>query len=38
MADRFGPRGVFAILIPQQNSTQQPEYDAMRIDGVSHQI
>ena len=38
MPDRFGPRGVFAILIPQQNSTQQPEYDAMRIEGVSHQI
>ena len=38
MPDRFGPRGVFAILIPQQNSTQQPEYDAMRVDGVSHQI
>jgi len=38
MTDRFGPRGVFAILIPQQNSTQQPEYDAMRVDGVSHQI
>ena len=38
MPDRFGPRGVFAILIPQQNSTQQPEYDAMRVEGVSHQI
>ena len=38
MPDRFGPRGVIAILIPQQNSTQQPEYDAMRVDGVSHQI
>lgn len=38
MPDRFGPRGVFAILIPQQNSTQQPEYDAMRVDGISHQI
>lgn len=38
MPDRFGPRGVFAILIPQQNSTQQPEYDAMRVDGVSHQM
>tara|TARA_R110002110_G_scaffold414147_1_gene643155 strand:- start:9411 stop:10130 length:720 start_codon:yes stop_codon:yes gene_type:complete len=38
MTDRFGPRGVFAILIPQQNSTQQPEYDAMRVDGISHQI
>jgi maleate isomerase len=36
--DRFGPRGVIAILIPQQNSTQQPEYDAMRVPGVSHQI
>ena len=38
MPDRFGPRGVFAILVPQQNSTQQPEYDAMRVPGVSHQI
>lgn len=38
MPDRFGPRGVIAIIVPQQNSTQQPEYDAMRIDGVSHQI
>ena len=38
MPDRFGPRGVVAILVPQQNSTQQPEYDAMRVSGVSHQI
>ncbi len=38
MPDRFGPRGVIAILVPQQNSTQQPEYDAMRVEGVSHQI
>lgn len=38
MPDRFGPRGVFAILIPEQNSTQQPEYEAMRPPGVSNQI
>jgi maleate isomerase len=38
MVDRFGPRGVFAVLIPQQNANMQPEYEAMRPDGVSNQI
>jgi maleate isomerase len=38
MPDRYGPRGVFAIMIPQQNSVQQPEYEAMRPSGVSNQI
>ena len=38
MPDRYGPRGVFAIMIPQQNSVQQPEYEAMRPQGVSNQI
>jgi len=38
MPDRYGPRGVFAIMIPEQNSVQQPEYEAMRPHGVSNQI
>lgn len=38
MPDRFGPRGVVAIVIPIQNSNMQPEYEAMRPDGVSNQI
>ncbi len=38
MADRFGPRGVFAIMVPLQNSNMQPEYEAMRPDGVSNQV
>jgi len=35
--DRFGPRGVVAILIPVQNANMQPEYAAMRPEGISHQ-
>ncbi len=38
MTDRFGPRGVFAVLIPQQNANMQPEYEMMRPEGVSNQI
>jgi hypothetical protein len=38
MPDRYGPRGVLAILIPQQNSVQQPEYEAMRPTGINNQI
>ena len=38
MADRFGPRGVFAILVPLQNANQQPEYESMRPEGVNNQI
>lgn len=38
MPDRFGPRGVFAIMIPLQNANMQPEYERMRPDGVSNQI
>jgi maleate isomerase len=38
MPDRYGPRGVIALLIPQQNSCQQPEYEAMRPAGVNNQI
>lgn len=38
MADRFGPRGVFAVMIPLQNANQQPEYEAMRPDGVNNQM
>jgi hypothetical protein len=38
MPDRFGPRGVIAILIPVQNSNMQPEYEAMRPHGVSNQM
>ncbi len=38
MPDRFGPRGVFAILVPLQNANMQPEYERMRPAGVSNQI
>jgi maleate isomerase len=38
MPDRYGPRGVMALFIPLQNSNMQPEYEAMRPDGVSNQI
>ena len=38
MPDRFGPRGVIALFIPQQNANMQPEYEAMRPEGVSNQI
>lgn len=38
MPDRFGPRGVVAVAIPQQNSNMQPEYEAMRPAGVSNQM
>lgn len=38
MADRFGPRGVIAVVIPQQNSNMQPEYEAMRPEGLNHQM
>jgi len=38
MPDRFGPRGTFAIVIPLQNANMQPEYEAMRPDGVNNQI
>jgi len=38
MPDRFGPKGVMAIMIPQQNSNMQPEYERLRPDGISNQI
>lgn len=38
MPDRFGPRGVVAVAIPQQNSNMQPEYEAMKPQGVSNQM
>lgn len=38
MPDRFGPRGVVAVAIPEQNSNMQPEYDAMRPDGITNQM
>jgi len=38
MPDRFGPRGTVAIIIPLQNSNMQPEYEAMRPDGINNQI
>ena len=38
MTDRYGPRGVLAFLVPQQNANMQPEYEAMRPTGVSNQI
>jgi maleate isomerase len=38
MPDRFGPRGVVAVLIPVQNSNMQPEYEMMRPEGISNQM
>ncbi len=38
MPDRFGPRGVVAVAVPQQNSNMQPEYEAMRPQGVNNQM
>ncbi len=38
MPDRFGPRGVIALIIPLQNANMKPEYEAMRPEGVSNQI
>jgi len=38
MPDRFGPRGVCAVIIPQQNANMQPEYELMRPDGINNQI
>lgn len=37
MPDRFGPRGVVAVLIPVQNANMQPEYALMRPEGISNQ-
>jgi len=38
MPDRYGPRGVVAIVIPIQNSNMQPEYESMRPEGISNQM
>lgn len=38
MPDRFGPLGVLALMLPQQNSNMQPEYEMLRPDGVSNQV
>ncbi|MFT5181584.1 MAG: maleate isomerase [Alphaproteobacteria bacterium] len=38
MPDRFGPRGTFAMLIPLQNANMQPEYEALRPEGINNQI
>lgn len=38
MSDRFGPRGVIALVIPVQNSNMQPEYEALRPAGISNQV
>ncbi len=38
MPDRFGPRGTIAIIIPLQNANMQPEFEAMRPDGINNQI
>lgn len=38
MPNRFGPRGVVAVAIPMQNSNMQPEYEAMRPEGVCNQM
>lgn len=37
MPDRFGPRGVCAVIIPQQNANMQPEYEFMRPEGINNQ-
>lgn len=37
MTDRFGPRGVCAVIVPQQNANMQPEYELMRPNGISNQ-
>lgn len=38
MADRFGPRGTVAVMIPLQNANMQPEYEAMRPAGINNQM
>ncbi len=38
MPDRFGPRGTFAVIIPLQNANMQPEFEAMRPEGINNQI
>ena len=38
MTDRYGPRGVFAIVAPLQNANMQPEFELLRPDGISNQI
>lgn len=38
MPDRFGPRGVIAAMIPQQNSNMQCEYEALRPEGINNQM
>lgn len=38
MTDRYGPRGVFAFVVPLQNANMQPEFELLRPDGISHQI
>ena len=38
MPDRFGPRGVCAVIIPQQNANMQPEYEIMRPEGINNQM
>lgn len=38
MVDRFGPRGVLALMVPLQNANMQPEYEAMRPEGINNQI
>ena len=38
MPDRFGPRGVVAVMIPAQNANMQPEYESMRPDGINNQM
>ena len=38
MTDRYGPRGVFAIVAPLQNANMQPEFELLKPEGVSNQI
>jgi maleate isomerase len=38
MANRYGPRGVFAIVAPLQNANMQPEFELLRPSGICNQI
>ena len=37
MTDRLGYRKIFGLIVPSPNTTMQPEFDAMRSDGVTNQ-
>lgn len=38
MTDSLGWRKKFAVLIPSTNTSVQPEFDAMRVDGVTNHV